>query len=440
MSVKFLLVGGGGREDAIARRLAEAGATLYAFMKNRNPSIASLTAGFRIGDETSAPEVVRYAREVGAEAAFASPDPVIAAGVSDALQDAGIRVASPSRLAAEIESSKAYMRGLLQRHSIGGSIEHHVLASEAEVRDLFRDLDFPVAVKPIGLTGGKGVRVVGEQLPDMKAAMEYALEVVTRDGKVLVERKVEGEEFSLQGFCDGSRIHFMPVVQDYKRAYEGDRGPNTGGMGSISDRDHGLPFIPPGSVERAKSIMRSVVRAMGQEGRPFKGIMYGQFMETSGGPVLIEVNARFGDPEAMNVLKVFDGDLLDTFLAIADGSLLSPPRFRTEATCLKYIVPVGYGEKPEPGTLTVDRSGMPEDFDIYYSAVSGTPERVEMSTSRSLALIATADSIPEASDKVERNLWRVSGRYYVRHDIGTKALIEGKSRRMAQVKGTGNPG
>ena len=234
-----------------------------------------------------------------------------------------------------------------------------------------------------------------------------------------------GEEFSLQVFTDGTHVAPMPIVQDFKRAYENDTGPNTGGMGSISGPD-GLPFIRKSTVEKALDILVKIVNALRNDGRPFTGILYGQFMETVNGPVVIEINSRFADPESMNVLSLMKTDICDIFFGIADQKLNRDAEFEKKATVLKYVVPRGYGTKPEGGMLTVERKLLPDNLRLYYAAVSGTLERVEMSTSRSLAMVGIADTIPEASDVVEDNLHIIKGNYFVRHDIGSRDMIEKK--------------
>lgn len=429
---RVLLVGGGGREDAVARRIVDSGSELFAALKNRNPSILNLSREHLICNELDYMSITGFAVDRKVDLAFIGPDPVLETPIVSELEKNGIIVASPSSSAARIETSKAFMRDLLEKHGIEGNIFSRLFTEKSEVANFLSSDTREFAVKPIGLTGGKGVRVMGEHLKDSAEATEYATSLLDRDGRVLIEERLFGEEFSLQVFTDGTRIASTPVAQDYKRAYENDKGPNTGGMGSITDRDGLLPFISRESYEKAASILQAVVSAMKRDGNPFKGVLYGQFMETVSGPKVIEINARFADPESLNVLSLFEGDFTELLFSIAGGNLKTNFSFNRQATVLKYIVPEGYGTKPLPGILQVNRQGLDKDVRLYYAAVSGSMETVEMSTSRSLALVGIADSIEEASARVEKNLVNISGKYYVRHDIGTREMMERKMSRFRQ--------
>lgn len=428
MGTKVLLVGSGGREDAVARQLVKSGASVYSAVKNRNPSIVSLSKEHIVCDETDFIRIHEFAIEKKVDLAFIGPDPVLETELVEKLVSSGIPVASPDRKAARIETSKEFMRDLMTRYRIPGNIPSTVFRSAGELKNFIIKNRKEYAIKPIGLTGGKGVKVMGDQIRTVEEAIEYGTSIIGRDGRVLLEERVKGEEFSLQVFTDGNHVRPMPVVQDFKRAYENDTGPNTGGMGSISGPE-GLPFIRKSSAEKALNIILMIVDALRKDGAPFKGVLYGQFMDTSNGPVVIEINSRFADPESMNVLSLMKSNLCDIFNGIAEGKLNMNVEFEKKATVLKYIVPRGYGTKPDPGVLTIERKSLPDDLRLYYAAVSGTLDRVEMSTSRSLALVGMADSIPQASDIVEENLHMIKGSYYVRHDIGSREMMERKGYR-----------
>ena len=426
MSDRILLVGGGGREDAIARKIIASGSVLYSFMKNRNPSIMRNSREFRIGSETEPAAIVKFAEEMKVDLAFIGPDPVLETSLAEDLMKAGINVASPSRSAARIETSKQFMRNLMTENEIPGNIQYRVFNSLEAVSQYLRgNPDVQFAVKPIGLTGGKGVKVMGIHLADTEQAVSYASSVIRNDGSVLLEERITGEEFSLQAFTDGKNVIPMPIVQDYKMAYEGDTGPNTGGMGSISDSNHLLPFIPSDSGEKALSILQKVVKAMDSSGNTFRGIMYGQFMNTQQGIKVVEINARFADPESINVLHIFEGDFARVLHGIADGDLLYRPSFRNSATVLKYIVPVGYGTEPKPSALKINASGEMQNS-IYYAAVSGDLKSVDQTSSRSLALVGEGKTLNEAYDQSEAMISSISGNFYVRHDIGSAAMIKRK--------------
>ena len=292
MTETVLLVGGGGREHAIARAVDEsAEAELYACASNRNPGIAGLAAGFRECAGTDADAVVEYAESVGATLAVVGPEAALEAGVADALDSAGVYAFGPRAEEARIETDKAFQREFMAEHSIPGCPDYEVFEDPEAAADYLRAYDGHLAIKPRGLTGGKGVRVTGDQLT-VAEGVEYVLES-DYEAYVLEERLV-GEEFTVQAFVAEGQYRVSPAVQDHKRAYEGDEGPNTGGMGSYSDATFELPFTTEDEYTEAVEIIDSVVAAMPD----YKGVLYGQFMLTAEGPKVVEFNARFGDPEA----------------------------------------------------------------------------------------------------------------------------------------------
>ncbi|MBS3068506.1 hypothetical protein J4450_07395 [Candidatus Micrarchaeota archaeon] len=213
---------------------------------------------------------------------------------------------------------------------------------------------------------------------------------------MLIEEKLEGEEFSLQAFCDGTRIATMPPVQDHKRAFEKDEGPNTGGMGSYSTGNL-LPFIEEKDIEEATKTMQSVIHAMKKDGMPFCGVLYGQFMVCKQGLRLIEFNARFGDPEAMNVLALLENDLSDILLSITDGQLESP-QFKDASTVVKYIVPEGYPDKPVADSpVDVDIEKIKHNGGkVYFASVYEKDGRVYTSGSRAFATLGIGEHLEDA--------------------------------------------
>lgn len=422
--MNVLLVGSGGREDAIARKIRETD-TLYSVVTNDNPSILSLSRDIMEYTRDSY-KIVDFAKKNKIDIAFIGPDGVLETDLVDMLLENHIPVASPTQKAAMIETSKEYMRSLMRKYRIKGDIENTVVRNREDLEKFFRDNDGEYAIKPIGLTGGKGVKVMGLQINGVAEAIAYASEIIERDGRVLLEKRETGEEFSIQAFTDGTHIAFMPVVQDYKRLYEDDLGPNTGGMGSISDRNFILPFITIDTVNEAREILKKIVDSMREDGNAFKGVIYGQFMDTDHGVKVIEVNSRFADPEGINVLTLLKSNLVDIFLDIYSETLKDNIKFLNKATVLKYIVPPGYGIKPAESEITIKDNIESDRFKLYYSSVSGTMNRVKTSKSRALALIGIGDSIYEASDIVEEKLQYISGDYYIRHDIGTEQMLKRK--------------
>ncbi|MFB6120903.1 MAG: phosphoribosylglycinamide synthetase C domain-containing protein, partial [Halobacteriaceae archaeon] len=221
-----------------------------------------------------------------------------------------------------------------------------------------------------------------------------------------------------------------PAVQDHKRAYEGDEGPNTGGMGSYSDASDSLPFMDEGDYEDAVGIIEEVVDAL--DG--YKGVLYGQFMLTAEGPKVVEFNARFGDPEAMNTLPVLETPFVDVLTAARDGDSLPDLDFAEQATVCKYAVPAGYPEDPEGGTkVAVDEDSVGDAL-LFYASVDDRADGIYTTTSRSFAVVGVADTIAEAEAEAEDALAAVGDGLRVRHDIGTAELVQRRIDHMAEIR------
>ena len=439
--MKVLAVGGGGREHAIVKALVRGGAEVSTVMKNRNPGIARSSRDFLLARETDVDKVVQYALSRKVDLAVIGPEAPLEAGLADRLVEKGVGCVGPTRSAARIETSKSFARSLLSKHRVPGNIR---FASFTDLRDAERHLgsiDYEVAVKPIGLTGGKGVRIQGEHLMNRDEVLAYVREVFEKGiggAGVVLEERLEGEEFTLQAFCDGRKVVPMPLVQDHKRAFEGDKGPNTGGMGSYSSEDHLLPFVTSSEMEEAVDCMRRTVQALASEGCPYLGILYGQFMLTKDGPRIIEFNARFGDPEAMNVLPLLDSNFVDICAGIAAGDVSRRScEFKRAATVCKYVVPEGYGTEPRANVpINVDEEGVQRSgAELFYAAVNEEGGRILTSTSRAVAVVGVDVSIDAAERRCERALRFVSGEHiYVRHDIGKHEIIQRKVERMRALR------
>ncbi|MDI9633992.1 MAG: phosphoribosylamine--glycine ligase [Methanolinea sp.] len=427
MTMKILVVGSGGREHAIAMALSRnTDAEIYAAMAHENPGIARLCRKFHVGKETDVRAVTQFSRENSIDYAIIGPEAPLEAGIVDALESAGIPCVGPTRAAARLETDKAFCREMMESHGIRGCPRYRVFRDPDDAVAFLRDYPGDLAIKPIGLTGGKGVKIVGEHL-DREGAAEY---IRSLSGGVVLEERLHGEEFTLQAFSDGKDVVPMPLVQDHKRAYEGDKGPNTGGMGSYSLPDHGLPFVSPADREEALGIMRSAIRAMEKIGTPYRGILYGQFMNTRNGPMVVEFNARFGDPEAMNVLSILETDLLSIVEGIVGGTLARlPVSFSRKATVCKYVVPEGYPESPLRGErITL---GPYEPAFLYYANVTERDGALYTGSSRTLAFVGVGETLADAERIAEAAASGVRGRVRHRRDIGTPALLE---RRIAHMR------
>jgi len=439
--VKVLLIGGGAREHAMAKAAARDGIDLFAYMGNMNPGIASLSKAFIVGNVLDIKATIDFTKKHHVELALVGPEAPLGEGVTDALEREGVRVASPSKDAARIETSKEFMRALMMRHKCRGQIEHRIFSDVGELKDFVNGYDKDIAVKPVGLTGGKGVKVVGDQLKDKNEVIEYASSVIQHSmggaAKVIIEECVHGEEFTLQAFTDGKAIVPMPAVQDHKRAYEGDVGPNTGGMGSYSKEDHLLPFMTKKDYDAGVDVMKDVLKALDKEGCPYKGPMYGQFMLTTQGPKLIEINARFGDPEAMNVLPLLDTSYIEICEALVSGRLSKcKASFARKATVCKYVVPQGYGVKSKvDAEVKLDAKAIArEGAELFFASVNERGGKVYTTSSRSLGIVGIAGDLRTAEAICERALTHIGGDVFVRHDIGKPEAIDRKVRHMEAVR------
>ncbi|MCJ7517175.1 MAG: phosphoribosylamine--glycine ligase [Methanomassiliicoccales archaeon] len=442
--MRVLSVGGGGREHAIVMALAGGNTEIYAAMGNKNPGIARASRAFKLVKETDVENVVRFAVDSAVEMAVIGPEAPLEIGLVDALVKEGIGCVGPSKSAARIETSKAFMRGIMSKFKVPGNIEFGTFHEFEQAKKYILDSEDELAVKPIGLTGGKGVKIQGEHLRDKKEVIDYVREIFDNKiggGGVVLEERLAGEEVTLQAFCDGRTVVPMPLVQDHKRAFDGDKGPNTGGMGSYSMEDHILPFMTKNEFERTMEIMKKMVEAMAKEGCAYVGILYGQFMLTKHGPKVIEFNARFGDPEAMNVLPLLRSNFAETCADIVSGKL-SPSRvsFERKATVCKYVVPEGYGIRSRSGhEIKVDESGIrKEGAHVFYANVNEEHGKILTTSSRSIAVVGLEDTVDKAEEVCERGLKHITGEaIYVRHDVGKRELIQTRIDHMRMVRGAG---
>jgi phosphoribosylamine--glycine ligase len=368
------------------------------------------------------------------------PEAPLCAGIADRLEDdLGVRCFGPRKAHARVEGSKAWTRELVSRHGLAGNPEYRIFRHTAGLEAYLTELGGFV-VKPDGLTGGKGVKVSGDHLASIAEGCEYASALIASDGVVVIEERLDGEEFSLQTITDGSSLRHCPLVQDHKRAFEGDTGPNTGGMGSYSMPDHSLPWLTDAEASEARAINEAVIAALGEEaGRPFVGVLYGGFMVTGAGVRLVEYNARLGDPEATNVLSILSSDLVEIAWAATNGDLGNVPvTFDPKATVCKYVVPEGYPAGAAAGTAINASALRPleeaGDVRCYWAAVDVDGSEVRMSSSRALAVVGIGDSLAEAEARAEQAARLVRGPVRHRSDIGTEALLRRRAEHMTQLR------
>ncbi|MDT8358490.1 MAG: phosphoribosylamine--glycine ligase, partial [Methanomicrobiaceae archaeon] len=278
MDMKVLVVGGGGREHAIAAALCRSEEVeVYAAMARKNPGIARIAKKIFLHPETDVQAVADFSDAHAIDIAVIGPEAPLEAGIVDRLEAIDIACVGPTRAAARLETDKGFCRTMMEKHGVEGCPRYRVCRTVKDAIEFIDSYDGDLAIKPIGLTGGKGVRIIGEHV-DREEAKTY---IRSLGGDVVLEERLIGEEFTLQAFADGKTLVPMPLVQDHKRAFEGDEGPNTGGMGSYSMPDHSLPFVTVKDRKAALRIMQDAMVSMQREGFPYRGILYGQFMNTA---------------------------------------------------------------------------------------------------------------------------------------------------------------
>jgi phosphoribosylamine--glycine ligase len=418
---------------------------LHAFMGHENPSIlrhARVSGGSHaIGDVCDPVAVSAFAREKEIDLAMVSADEPLAAGVVDALVAQGTRTVGPTRSGAEIEWNKTFARSLLAELAPEAVPRLRVVHDQGEVAEAIESFgSTPVAVKPSGLTGGKGVKVMGPHLADHAAAEDYALGLLAAGGageSVLIEEKITGAEFTIQAVSDGRTVVFPPATYDYPYRYEGDEGPGTGGMGSLSLATPTLPFMTAAHYEQACSIIERVIGRLADDGRHFSGVMNSGFFATADGVKVIEFNARFGDPECMNIMSVFGGSWPEVMERIAAGRLAeSDVPLRQEASLVLYLVSPDYAlRKGPPYEFSLDADAIEANgCHVFFSSATrlGGDRYRTVGTSRAVALASSAPTLEQARARVLDVAASVPVLQW-RRDVGDQGYLDGLSGLVRSI-------
>lgn len=433
--MNILIVGSGAREHAIAKALHNSPKqkSLYCLATNNNPGLQKLCFDLQVVDINDNQIISRFAKENHINLAIIGPENPLANGLTDVLIDGGVQVVGPTKELSKIESSKSFARDLLREYNIPACPQYKVFNSMKGVQKFLDQLGNDFVIKYDGLAGGKGVKVSGDHLSSHKDALEYCEQLIQKGGPFVIEEKLIGEEFSLMSFSDGNSLKHMPAIQDHKRALDGDVGPNTGGMGTYSDADHSLPFLTNNEIKEAQKINNLTASALKDKyGYGYKGVLYGGFITTSKGVKLIEYNARFGDPEAMNVLSLLDTDFIDVCLAITGGTLKNiDVNFLHMASVCKYAVPKGYPDKPiKNEEINIEKIN--NDDGLFYASVNSDNDKIILAGSRAVAVVAVANSISKAEEVAEKEISCIKGPLFHRKDIGKDFLIQ---RRVEHMRG-----
>jgi phosphoribosylamine--glycine ligase len=402
---------------------------LFAYMDTKNPAIVSLVDGYELGGLGNKRKIVNYAKKEKIDLALITTAQPLSVGVVDSLEKENITVFGPNKKAARLESDKAFTRQLMKKHGIDALPRFKVFKDRYKAINYAEKFNWKVAVKPIGLTEGLGVKIYGDQLKHQDDVVNYIHKIFDKkiggDAKVLIEEKIEGAEFTIQCFVYGKHIITTPAVKDFKRLLPGDKGPNTASMGSYSNSGFLLPFMNQEDYLEAVNIIMKTLNVFNNDaGEDCKGFLYGQFMKTKDGLKLIEYNFRPGDPEWLNTLLVMDDNLVDVIKYLIEG-VEKPLHFEDKATVCKYIVPKGYPKiMNQVLNLKFDAKKINNlGVKIYYSSGLDNKGKLRVGCERGIALVSKEDTIEKANKLVEKAILMIDGDFHYRKDIGAEEMI-----------------
>jgi phosphoribosylamine---glycine ligase len=420
--MNILILGSGGREHALAWKLAASPLTDQLFCAPGNAGIGrdAECVALDINDHAA---VITFCKSRNVDFVVVGPEGPLCAGIVDDLETAGIKAFGPSRLAAQLEGSKGFTKDLCRTNGIP-TASYARFRDTAPAKDYVRAHGAPIVVKADGLAAGKGV-VVAESVGDAEAAIDSILGGGLGDAgaELVIEEFLEGEEASFFALCDGDTAVALASAQDHKRAFDGDKGPNTGGMGAYSP----APIVNDAMVQRVMNeIISPTLRAMRAMNTPFKGILYAGLMITAQGPKLIEYNVRFGDPECQVLMPRLMSDLVPALLASRDGMLKSIDlRWYRDAALTVVMATRGYPGPYTKGSLIggLDQASAVEGVEIFHAGTKADGERILANGGRVLDVSALGKTIHEARERAYEAVARIrwpDG--FCRHDIGWRAV------------------
>ena len=411
-----LVIGGGGREHAIVDALSRSPQVGKIYCAPGNAGIGLQAENVPLKD-TDVEGLKAFALEKAVDLTVVGPEAALAVGIVDAFRAAGLKIFGHTRAATAIESSKEFAKILMEKYGIP-TASYRSFSDFDEALAYVSARPFPAVLKYDGLAAGKGVVIAADLEEARKALADMLLDHAFGQGKVVVEDFLTGPEFSFLCFVDGERVYPMPLSQDHKRAYDGDEGPNTGGMGAYT----GLPFITPEDREFAlKEIMQKAASAMCAEGLPLSGVLYGGLMKTPQGIKVIEFNARFGDPETEVVLPLLKSDIYDIFEGVASGRPVNEPVWSDEVTLGVVLASKGYPGSYQKG---FEIEGLEEvDAQVYHMGTTIHDGQVLTNGGRVLMVVSRGKDLSQARTFVYEQVSRIScGNLFYRKDIAHWAL------------------
>ena len=426
---KCLLLGNGGREAVLAEYISK-GYELYTVCPYENPSIIDCVKksnGKYIVDDPFNKEVVRnFIKENEIDTCVISSDNLLKDGLIDVARELGLKTFGPTSKGAKIEWSKTYALDIVEKLAPEMIIKNYSITDANELKaiiDKYEDDSF--VVKPEGLTGGKGVKVGGIHFKGKKEGYEYAKSCLEASGNVIVQDKVEGREFTVMALTDGENIVVTPITFDYPYRFDEDKGPGTGGMGCLSFENGLLPFLDQKDVDECAELIKNILKYVNKDSMEFNGVIYGGFFKTKNGIKFIEFNARFGDPEALNVLNSLETPFTQVLENVFNKTLNENNcKFKKNYTFTVYVVTKEYAveNRKEPLEFTLNREKIEEQGVKVYFANTRNLERniySSISNSRLFGLTSEGNTLEEAKEKVYNSMkGNLDEKLDYRKDIG----------------------
>ena len=413
---KVLVVGGGGREHAIVDALSRSPQVSKIYCAPGNAGIGLQAENVALKD-TDVEGLKAFAVANGIDLTVVGPEAALAVGIVDAFREAGLKIFGHTLAATRIESSKEFAKEIMFKYGVP-TAGYRSFSSYDEALEYVSGRPFPAVLKYDGLAAGKGV-VIAQNMDEAREALaSMLLDEAFGKGRVVVEDFLEGPEFSFLCFVDGSKVYPMPLSQDHKRAYDGDKGPNTGGMGAYTR----LPFISEEDEKFAyENIMCKTAEAMVAEGCPLSGVLYGGLMKTAQGVKVIEFNARFGDPETEVVLPLLQSDIYDVFYGVAAGQDVEPLKWSDDITLGVVLASKGYPGKYEKG---IEIKGLENvEAKIYHMGTAIKDGKVLTAGGRVLMVVCGGVDVEDARKNVYREVAKVDcDNLFHRNDIAHCAL------------------
>lgn len=419
--MKVLIIGRGGREHAICRKVSESPLVEKVFAAPGNPGMADVAELVPIA-ESSHEQLIQFAKAEGVNLTIIGPEVPLLEGLADHFNAVGLKVFGPSKAAAEIEGSKSFAKELMKKYQIP-TADYAVFTSYEAARSYIEEKGAPIVIKADGLAAGKGV-VVAMTKEEALVGIEEMLvgqKFGAASSQVVIEEFLDGEEFSLMAFVNGETVVPLEIAQDHKRAFDGDRGPNTGGMGAYSP----VPHIGNEAVQTAiDTILIPAAKAMVEEERSFCGILYAGLIKTAEGPKVIEFNARFGDPETQVILPRLTSDLVQAVLELLDGK--APIlEWDTQSMVGVVVAANGYPEEYQTGAVLDGLSALDKSVFVFHAGTAKNHSGEFVTAGGRVLLVGgKAETLSEAQEKVYQELKKLQcdGVFY-RKDIGAKAVV-----------------